>query len=321
MTVSIGEEIMNIKELSRREFLKTLGIAGIGLSFTQITGCTLKENQKGLKKNTFLEEGLVIVEGDEPKIMVKEAIEQLGGMSKCVSKGDVVVIKPNISWDRLPEQAANTNPQVVAALVELCLQAQASQVKVFDRTCNDARRCYLRSGIAAAARKAGAKVSFVDERRFRKIPIPKGTVLKSWYVYEEVLDADVLINVPIAKHHTLSKLTLGMKNLMGIIGGNRGIWHQDIHHYIAEFNSAINVHLTVLDAIKILTAHGPQGGRVEDVKFVGQIIASTDRVAVDAYATTLFDLNPEDIGYIKYAHQLGIGQINLDKVKIKRIKI
>lgn len=321
VTKHLWEEAMSKEGLSRRDFLKTLGLAGIGLSFTQITGCTFKEKPTGLKKNTFFEEGLVIVEGNNPKIMVKEAIAQLGGMSRCVSKGDVVVIKPNISWDRIPEQAANTNPQVVAALVELCLQAQASEVKVFDRTCNDARRCYLRSGIAETAKKAGAKVSFIDNRRFREISIPKGTILKSWLVYEDVLEADVLINVPIAKHHTLSKLTLGMKNLMGIIGGDRGIWHQDIHHYIAEFNSAINVHLTVLDALRILTAHGPQGGRAEDVKFVGQIIAGTDRVAVDAYATTLFDLTGEDVGYIKYAHQLGIGEIDLNKIKIKKFKI
>jgi len=310
------------KFISRREFLKTLGIVGIGFSCVQIPGCTIKEKPKGirLKKSTSLEEGLVIVEGYDPKIMVKKAIAQLGGMSKCVSKGDVVVIKPNIAWDRIPEQAANTNPQIVAALVELCLQAQASQVKVFDRTCNEPRRCYERSGILEAARKAGAIVTFVDERRFRNLPIPKGTVLKSWPVYEDVLDADVLINVPIAKHHTISKLTLGMKNLMGIIGGNRGVWHQDIHHYLAEFNSAINVHLTVLDAFRILTSHGPQGGTSKDVKFVGQIVASTDRVAVDAYAATLFGLKPEDIGYINYAHQLGIGELNLDRVKIKFLK-
>jgi len=307
--------------ISRRDFFKTLGIVGLGLSCLQIPGCTVKEKPtaRGLKKTTSFEEGLVVVEGNDPKGMVKEAIAQLGGMDKCVSKGDVVVIKPNIAWDRVPEQAANTNPEVVAALVELCLEAQASQVKVFDRTCNAPRRCYEQSGIAEAARKAGAKVSFLDERRFRNITIPKGKLLKSWPVYEEVLEADVFINVPIAKHHTLSTLTLGMKNLMGIIGGNRGLWHEDIHHYLAEFNSAMNVHLTVLDAFRILTSHGPQGGTPEDVKFVGQVIASTDRVAVDAYATTLFGFKPEDIGYIKYAHQLGIGEINLDK--IKQIKI
>lgn len=307
--------------ISRRDFLKTLGLSGIGLSCLQISACTFKEKPTtiGPKKTTSLEEGLVIVEGSEPRMMVKEAIAQLGGMDKCVNPGDVVVIKPNIAWDRLPEQAATTNPAVVAALVELCLDAQARQVKVFDRTCNEPRRCYERSGIAQAARKAGAEVSFIDDRRFRNIPIPKCTVLKSWPVYEEVLTANVLINVPIAKHHTLSTLTLGMKNLMGIIGGNRGIWHQNIHHYLAEFNSAINVHLTVLDAFRILTSHGPQGGTPEDVKFMGQVVASTDRVAVDAYATTLFALNPADIGYIKYAHQLGMGEMNLDKVKIKRI--
>lgn len=299
--------------ISRRDFLKTLGIAGIGLSCFQIPACTFKKEERykdiRLKKTTSLKEGLVIVKGNNPKVMVKEAITQLGGMNRCVSPGDVVVIKPNIAWDRLPEQAANTNPEVVSALVELCLDAQAKQVKVFDRTCNNPRRCYERSGIAESARKAGAEVNFIDERRFCPIPIPKGSVLKSCLVYEEVLDADVLINVPIAKHHTLSTLSLGMKNLMGIVGGNRGLWHQDIHHYIAEFNSAINVHLTVLDAFRILTSHGPQGGTPEDVKFVGQIAVSTDRVAIDAYATTLFGLKPEDVGYIKFAHQLGIGEI------------
>ena len=180
----------------------------------------------------------------------------MGGIKRFISRGDIVVVKPNIGWDRTPEYAANTNPEVVAALVRLCYDAGAKKVKVFDYPVNDARRCYKQSGIADAARAAGAEVSFVDERKFKDVRI-NGMALKSWPLYKDILETDKIINVPIAKTHGLTTLTLGMKNWMGVMGGWRSRLHHRIDENLVDVSRAIRPTLIVLDAVRILTASGP----------------------------------------------------------------
>jgi uncharacterized protein (DUF362 family) len=310
--------------MNRREFLQTVGAVGLWMwgwdEFIswfrrKKEACRLKR-----KRSNQLKEGLVVAEGDDPYILTKKAIEVLGGIECLVKKGDVAVVKPNMAWDRVPECAANTNPDVVRAVVELCV-AVGAKVKVFDRTCSNKYRAYKNSGIAEAAESAGAEVKFVDEGRFFEVEILQGRVLKRWSVYGDALDADVLINIPIAKHHSSAKLSLGMKNLMGIIGGNRGLWHINLHQYIADFSTLKLADLTILDAFRILTRHGPSGGNLKDVEMRNQIIAGSDPVAVDAYGATLFGLKPEDIDYIRYAHQLGVGEMDLAKIDIKEISL
>jgi uncharacterized protein (DUF362 family) len=263
---------------------------------------------------------LAVVHGTSPDKIVRAAVDALGGIRRFIAKGDVVVVKPNIGWDRKPEQAATTNPEVIATLIKLCYEAGAGKVKVFDRTCNDARRCYVQSGIEEAAKAAGAEVSYIDERKFREVKIPNGVAIQSWPIYTDVLEADKLINVPIAKHHGLGKLTLSLKNWMGVMGENRGRIHQRLDDTLVDLATVIKPALSVLDAVRILTAHGPQGGNLADVKRLDTVIAGTDQVAIDAYGSTLFGMTGADIGCITEAARRGLGVMDLAKLNILKLE-
>jgi uncharacterized protein (DUF362 family) len=215
--------------------------------------------------------------------------------------------------------AANTHPEVVATLAHLCLEAGAGLVRIFDRTCNDERRCYVRSGMRAAVDKIASdrvRLEYVDPRSYKELAIRGGRAFDRWEFYLPALEADRLINVPIAKHHSISGLTLGMKNLMGVLGGNRGRLHANIAESLTDIASVIHADLTVVDATRILVANGPQGGRIEDVRHPDTLIASPDIVAADAYATTLFRLAPEDIPTIVAAARRGLGVMDLKQVEM-----
>ena len=296
------------------------GAATLAGGFFSGCGQAAAVEPKRLKEHG-LSGDLVIVSGEQPGEMAKAAIEALGGIDKLVTPGDVVVVKPNMAWDRAPELAATTNPAIVAAIVELCVEAGAKRVQVFDRTCNDARRSYDSSGIAKAAEDAGASVSHTNERKFRSMPIARGTSMKEWLIYEDAARADVLINIPIAKHHSTSRITLGLKNMMGIAGGNRGSWHTDIHQRLADLNTVTAVDLTILDAYRILTDHGPTGGNLEDVRLEGVLVAGIDPVAVDAYGSTIFDIDPAEVGFVVKAAAAGLGEMDLTKVKRQKVDL
>ncbi|MCJ7508315.1 MAG: DUF362 domain-containing protein, partial [candidate division Zixibacteria bacterium] len=224
---------------------------------------------------------LAVVTDGGPAAITRKVMELLGGMKRFVSKGDIVVVKPNIGWDRTPEQGANTNPEVVAEIVKMCLEAGAKKVRVFDNSCNTAIRCYDRSGIMKAASRAGAEVSYMIEAGFSKVNFPQGEALKSWEIYKPALEADLLINVPIAKHHDFAGLTLGMKNLMGVMGGNRGKIHWNLDNSLVDLANFIKPRLTILDATRILLRNGPQGGDPKDVRKLDTIIAGTEIATVD----------------------------------------
>jgi len=299
--------------MDRRNFIKdTAALAG-GLA-------VLNAFSPDLLAAPAVRPDLAVVHGASPDRIVRAAVDALGGMRRFIAKGDVVVVKPNIGWDRVPEQAACTNPEVVATLVRLCLEAGAKKVKVFDRTCNDARRCYVQSGIEAAATAAGAEVSHIDERRFREVKIPKGVAIQAWPIYIDVLEADKLINVPIAKHHGLGKLTLSLKNWMGVMGENRGRIHQRLDETLVDIATVVKPCLTVLDAVRILTAHGPVGGNLADVKKLDTVVAGTDQVAIDAYGATLFGLTGADLGYVREGARRGLGVMDLGRLTIKKIE-
>ncbi len=258
-----------------------------------------------------------VITGEDPALATTAAVDAIGGMSSFISKGDVVVVKPNMAWDRTPEQAANTNPIVVATLVRLAYDAGAKKVKVFDNTCNEDRRCYKRSGIAEAAREVGAEVSFVEDRKFKKTHLA-GVKLKEWPVYKEALEADKIINAPIAKHHTLARVTLSMKNLMGLIGGRRNLLHQRLDVNIADLAAYFKPTLVVLDGMRVLTRNGPQGGNLKDVVALNTVAASRDQVAIDAFGATLFDMTADDLGYVGEAYSRGLGEKDLSKVEVIR---
>ena len=262
---------------------------------------------------------LAISEGGDPFTTTVSSIEGLGGMSVFVNSGDSVLLKPNIGWDRRVEQGANTHPEVVRAVGEMCLEAGATRVTILDRTCNDARRSYRTSGMQDMVKSFSDRrisLDFVRENRFLKTDIPRGVVIKRWPLYEEALKADVIINIPVAKHHSISRLTLGMKNLMGLMGGNRGLFHSGIGQKLADLTSVLDPGLTVLDATRIMVRNGPTGGRLEDVKILNRVAASADPVAIDAYGATLFGVAPGDLSFVTAAYRMGLGEMDLKKVRM-----
>lgn len=300
--------------MNRREFLKSAAVTGIGLTISNNLDAFIKMSEASEKVD------LVVARGSSPSKITRAAIDAMGGIKKFISKGDIVVIKPNIGWDRLPEQAANTNPEVVATIVQLCYEAGAKKVKVFDRPVNDPRRCYVQSGIYDAAKAVGAEVSYIDDRKFKETMI-NGIALKTWPLYTEVLDADKVINVPIAKHHSLSTLTMAMKNWMGVMGGSRRQIHQKLNESLVDLCMVIKPTLTVLDAVRILTANGPQGGDLRDVKKLDTVIVGVDQVAVDSFGATLFGLKGSDLGCVEIGDGAGLGKMDLSKLKIKKISV
>ncbi len=300
--------------MDRRDFLKIAGVTGAGLSIPSVFNPFLPYAEASPSSH------LIVAKGDSPSKLTEAAINAFGGIGKFISRGDIVVIKPNMAWDRTPEQAANTNPEVVSTVVSLCIGAGAKKVKVFDRAVNESRRCYYQSGIADAAKEAGAEVSFVDDRKFREMKI-NGEALKKWPLYRDVFEADKVINIPIAKHHGLAKLTMSMKNWMGVMGGARNQIHQKLDQSLVDLSMAIKPTLTVLDAVRVLTANGPQGGSLSDVKQLNTLIVGVDQVAVDSYGATLFGMKGEDLGYVRLAAMAGLGTMDLSKVDIKKITI
>ena len=260
---------------------------------------------------------LTVVQGGEPRALVQQALANLGGIGRFVSRQDVVVLKPNIAWDRTPEQAANTNPEVVAEVVRQCWQAGAKRVIVTDVSCNEPRRCFQRSGIQAAARAERAEVILPDPELFREVEMG-GVVLKNWPVFTLFLEADKVINLPIAKHHGLTGATLGMKNWYGILGGQRNRLHQQIHQSLADLASFMLPTLTIMDCYRILFRNGPTGGNLEDVAMKKTVVAGTDPVALDAYvAKAYWNLDPEHLPYLQIAANRGLGTVDFDTLPLK----
>jgi len=297
----------------RRQFLKACTAAG-GLG--SLTAAAPALSIARYKSSPTAPDGIA----EEARRLTRKSIEALGGMGRFVARNDIVWVKPNIGWDRAPEQAATTNPDVVATLVAMCFEAGAKKVLVSDNSCNMAERTFPRSGIQPAAEKAGAQVFFLDRRKFRRMAI-KGKVLSEWEIYRDVVEANALINVAIVKHHSLCKLTLGMKNLMGVAGGERNRYHQQIDQALADLAAFLKPKLVVLDAIRVLTANGPVGGNLDDVKRKDTVIAGTDQVAVDAYGATLMGRKPEEIGYIVEANARGIGTMNFASLAPKMLEL
>lgn len=258
-----------------------------------------------------------VVQNGEPAALVQRALADLGGMGRFIARNDVVVLKPNIAWDRTPEQAANTNPDLVAEVVRQCWQAGARRVIVSDVSCNEPRRCYQRSGIQAAARAAGAEVILPDADAFREVEIG-GVVLKTWPVLTPFLEADKLINLPIAKHHSLTGATLGMKNWFGILGGQRNRLHQQIHQSLADLAAFMLPTLTLMDCYRVLLRNGPTGGALEDVELKKTVIASTDPVALDSYvAQAYWHLDAGHLPYLGMAAERGLGSTAFDRLRVR----
>jgi len=260
---------------------------------------------------------LAVVHGADVRAATLAAMAALGGMTRFVSRGDVVFVKPNIGFPRVPAQAATTHPAVVAAVVEACFASGAAIVKVGDHTLDDPERCYRRSGIQAAAEAVGARVEIVDGSKFRRMAV-KGEAVSEWEVYVDVVEADTLINVPVAKHHSLSRMSGAMKNWFGAIGGERAALHARIDAAVVDLTSFFRAKLTVLDATRVLVRNGPEGGSPDDALPLDIVAAGTDQVAIDAFAATLLSLSPVRIPFIRMAAARGLGRLDLDRLRVDR---
>jgi uncharacterized protein (DUF362 family) len=263
-----------------------------------------------------------VARGDNPTALVQRSIDALGGIGRFVKPGNDVIIKPNICVpNRAPQYAATTNPEVVAALVTLCLGAGASRVRVMDNPFGGpAKNAYADSGIEAAVKAAGGEMEVMTDMKFQNTPIPNGQAIKSCRIYQDILETDVLIDVPIAKHHSDAGLSLGMKNLLGVVS-NPGDYHSNLAERVTDLNTLARPHLVVVDAIRILTANGPTGGNLNNVRQMNTVIASHDIVAADSYAATLFGKTARDVPIVYAGARRGLGTMDLSSIEIAEIAV
>lgn len=302
---------------SRRRFLQAAGGAAGALAASALLPSILRAaDGKAVDVS--------VAAAATPAERARKAVELLGGMKAFVSRGEVIVLKPNIGWDRTPEQAANTDPEFVVAVAEMCLAAGAKSVRVFDRTCNDPRRCYVSSGIKEAVERFAAKnrvgdalrIYHVEDRKFVRTALPNALAIKEWELYRDALDADKIVNVPIAKHHSLAGITLGLKNMMGIMGGNRGQIHFRLSECLVDIHRRVPAALTVIDAGRVLLRNGPSGGNLADVKPFGKAFASRDVVAADAVAAEqIFQRSARDVPHIGKAMESGLGISSVAQIR------
>ena len=308
--------------MKRRNFIKT--------AVTSAVAGSLQMPSVKLFAKDITEErtpDLIAVMGGEPVEMYARAMEALGGVGKYVKRGQKVVVKPNIGWDKSPEEGANTNPELVAAIVKDCLKAGALEVVVFDNTCDEWQACYKKSGIETAAKAAGAKMAFGNEERYYKeVSLPKGVRLKKTKIHEAILNCDVWFNVPVLKHHGSAKMTISMKNYMGIVWDRRIMHANDLQQSIADVASyAKKPALHIVDAYRIMTRNGPKGKSIEDVQMGKALFVSPDMVAVDTAAVNFFNqmtpMTITDASHIIKGEEMQLGTTQLANLKIERIRL
>ena len=264
---------------------------------------------------------LVAVMGGEPEDMYARGIAELGGMEAFVKPGQTVTVKPNIGWDRAPEMGANTNPGLVAAIVRDCIKAGAKEVYVFDHSCDNWIKSYASSGIEKAAKEAGATVvSAASQTNYKEVTVP-GVKMKSALVHEKVVDCDVFINVPIIKDHDGARVSLAMKNLMGIVWDRRFMHTNDLQQCIADVVTYRKPDLNIIDGYRVMVKNGPKGVTAADSVVRKTLVISKDIVAADAAAVKIFGAEPADIPHIRIGAEMGLGKMDLDKLNIQRINM
>ncbi len=269
-------------------------------------------------KKGFIIEAIGQKDGFSVRDLTRNLFEAAGGIKRFVSRGDVVALKPNISWARHPRLAATTHPEVLEAVVELCQEAGAGRVRIADNTIHDARQCFALTGAGKVAKETGAELVYPRSSLMRKMKV-RGNRLGVWPVFVPLVEADTVINLPVAKHHSLSTLTLGMKNWLGGVDGSRWLLHQDIHQSIVDLAQFFKPEVTLIDAVRIMTKNGPSGGSTDYVVSKNTLILSDDPVAADARASMLFGLKPERIGFIQLAQKEGLGTYDFTKLEKKRV--
>jgi uncharacterized protein (DUF362 family) len=313
--------ITNNDPVTRRTALKTLVWVSGGAVVTMVSGWPFKGPSMVMAKSPetgFIVEGVGQQDGYSIGILLKKVFDATGGISRFISRGDVVALKPNLSWARRPELAATTNPELLKAMVELCIEAGAKKVRIVDHTIHDARRCFAITEAGKVAKETGADLVYPRSSLMKRMKI-RGRRLDIWPIFVPLVEADKVINMPIAKHHSLSNLTIGMKNWIGGAGGLRSALHQDIHQTVVDLAQFFNPAITLVDAVKILVRNGPSGGSRSDVVTKNTLILSDDPVAADAKASMLFGYKPEELGFIRLAREQGLGIYDFEQLNQKRV--
>lgn len=265
---------------------------------------------------------VVVVHGTDIPKMIEAGMAKMGGWDRFFKAGQKVALKPNVAWDRTPEQGANTHPDIIRAFVLAAEARKVKQVLLPENTCHDEKKTFVKSGVLDALKGTGAKLYRPSPKKgdYVQVEIPKGKVCRKAGVTRELIEADCLVNMPIAKHHGGATLTMSMKNWMGAVDNKtRRAWHRDgLHQCIADFSTFLKPTLVVIDATRILLDHGPQGpGKLAHPH---EIIFATDPVAADTYAASLFGKTPDDVPHVKMAAELGVGCADLAKIKVERIE-
>jgi len=309
--------------ITRRDALRRISQISGGLLLTgaaTVSPFSFSTARAATQKSKFLVEGLGQTDGYTASELTRKVFDKAGGIKRFVSRGDVVVIKPNISWARAPHLAASTNPQVLEAVIQLCQEAGAKKVRIADHTIHDARRCFAITGAGRVAKNTGADLVYPRSSLMKKMNI-RGHRLNVWPVFTPLVEADKIINLPVAKHHSLSRLTLGMKNWIGAVGGSRWSLHQDIHQSIVDLARFFNPTLTLIDATRIMLRNGPSGGSTSDVVAKNRLILSDDPVAADAKAAEMFNVRPESLGFVQLAQKWGLGTYDMTQIDLRSVTV
>ncbi len=313
---------MNFNQpITRRESIRKLLQLSGGLALSGTAAWSIQSpiaTWAASEKNKFMVEGIGQTEKYDVKELTRKTFEAAGGINRFVSKGDVVVIKPNLSWARAPQFAATTHPEVLEAVVQLCQEAGAKRVRIADNTIHDARRCFAVTGAGMVAKNTGADLIFPRSSMMKDMRL-QGNKLDVWPVFVPLIEADILINLPVAKHHSLSTLTLGMKNWIGGVGGSRWSLHQDINATVVDLAQFFRPTVTLIDAIRVMHRNGPSGGSISDVAYKNTLILSDDPVAADAKAALLFDRQPERLGFIQLGQKGNLGTYDFQKLDQRKI--
>ena len=263
---------------------------------------------------------VVVVHGTDIPKMVEAGMAKMGGWDKFFKPGGKVAIKPNLAWNSTPEQGGNTHPDILRAFILAAEARKVKQVTIPENTCQPEKKTFAASGALDAIKGTSAKLYRPKPADYKAVSVPKGKTCREAKVSRDLLEADCLVNMPVAKHHSGATLSLSMKNWMGAIDNNsRRAWHRDgLHQCIADFSTFLKPTLVVIDATRIMLDHGPQGpGKLAHPH---EIIFATDPVAADTYAASLFKKTPKDVPHIGIAAELGVGCADLAKIKVERVE-
>ncbi|MHC6203258.1 DUF362 domain-containing protein [Breznakiellaceae bacterium SP9] len=306
--------------MDRREFLKKSAALGFGAGLFFMPKGLRSAVELAAQENRYPD--LIALKGGTPRTMFERGMREIGGMGRFVKSGQTVVIKPNMSFDLAPEYAANTSPELVAAVVQQCKDAGARRIIIIDHSLAHWERATKASGILEAAKNAGAVYAQAErEGYYQKVPVNGGKRLKEVAVHEALLEADVFINVPVLKHHGGAGVSGSIKNLMGCVWDRRTYHSNGLQTCIADFLYVKKPNLNIVDAYRVLTRNGPGGGNLADVNQMGSMIISPDIVAADSAAFALVGRSQGQVEYVRIASEAGLGQMDLSKLNISRLNV